>query len=636
MPNRVFNTLLIINILTISLNLSSAQEIKNSVKEMQMKIGGIPYIISCESDGPQKEQQNFLRLRVSEGELKISTEDGEISLQFFNNRNPEITGDTEKYSIVMRGDDGKLIFTNDQAEQKQMSELVNSGSLDEEDQNFQLDGATLFIGGQKFSDQKIVEPKYCIQFDRTIKLFCADERGEPVEEIEPIVPKHPSPWRRSALVGIGLHPNSQGGKNLEVGLPWKRDEIVQMDEYLNMNKAGKEKLINSLKCSDLWQFIINFHGLQFSGSINNDLIELLAYKLGNEASLEDIESFLKEVGFFPEDLDIAVRDELLRIIPEFYKSFVIQDNKLISEEKANEEKLNENIVIREYWYGPTVDIEFYDVKKKKIIQKFQNLNDVFPLNDYTVAMTYWDDNRVAIKYWKNSIELYDIEKKEIIREFKKAYEVLRLNDHTVAVRYLDRTVELYDLKDREEAIKKFKNVSRVLRLNDNIVAMTYWDDNIELYDLETKKIGWKKKIKFFLGMKLLGKELVLIEEYSTIKVFNWKKDKLLCEESRCNPFVRAIGNNIWIVGENERLRRFGPDLSLKKLNAKQLLLFILSKRSGRHSIEINNAIWESIDSELQDKLFGKSILTKLKSYLRNHYVVFSSIGIISLASYFYI
>ncbi len=114
-----------------------------------------------------------------------------------------------------------------------------------------------------------------------------------------------------------------------------------------------------------------------------------------------------------------------------------------------------------------------------------------------------------------------------------------------------------------------------------------------------------------------------------------------------------------------KLRCFGPDLSLKRLDTKQLLLFISAMRSNRHPKEINSAIWESIDSELQKKLLNTLNLEKelvnsdefqfddsmnlesaelirdkkenffiqFKNYLRNP-VALGSIGIISLASYF--
>ncbi len=115
----------------------------------------------------------------------------------------------------------------------------------------------------------------------------------------------------------------------------------------------------------------------------------------------------------------------------------------------------------------------------------------------------------------------------------------------------------------------------------------------------------------------------------------------------------AVGkNSIWIKDAKGTLRRFGPDLSLKKLNAKQLLLFISAKHSDKHPEEIISDTWKSIDNELQKKLSDilglkrsipefsakskndkTSIFTRLKSYLCNP-VTLGSIGIISLASYF--
>ncbi len=332
-------------------------------------------------------------------------------------------------------------------------------------------------------------------------------------------------------------------------------------------------------------------------------------------------------------------------------------------------------------YHSIIDtVELYNLEKKEIIREFKKVYEVSRLNDHTVAIS-----------WNCNVELYDIKKKEIIREFKKVYEVSRLNDHTVAVRYLDKTVKLYDLRDSREPIKKFKNIREVFRLNDHTIAIQYSGDNfefngdiiqcgggnIEFYDLEIKKVIWKERSgRTFKNIQLLGKEHVVMGQKSSVRVFNWRKNKLIFEklknkfsgsfvfggnklavktsnhldifvedsrnneiknikvEHACNSSIKARGNNIWTM-DNGILRRFGPDLSLKKLNAKQLLLFISAKRSGRHPIEIDNVVWESIDSELQEELFGKPpILTRLKSYLRNPYVGLSGIGIISFASYF--
>ncbi len=459
----------------------------------------------------------------------------------------------------------------------------------------------------------------------------------------------------------------------------------------SMDKLELGKLIDSLSILQHIQFIKYLHKNSNCDDLSN-AVQLLVHKFSNKDNQKNIEAFLKEVKSLPKNVDAAVKEELLRVTPEFYESFVAQKDKLISEEQ-----LNENIVIKEYWNGNVGDVNLYDVKlfniktkkiiktfraykvlrlnnhtiaikyfktielydfeKKETIKKFQGTREILPLNNHTVVIKYRDndttelydfetkktikkfqnvrevvplnDHIVAIRY-RGVVELYDLETKKTIKKFQKVWNVLRLNDHTVvAIKYLDNdTTELYDLETKK-TIKKFQKVRNVLRLNDHTIAIEYWgNDTTELYDLEIKKIVWKKKIGLLSKIKFLGKELAVINRYATVKVFNWRKDKLIFEESAHNPFDTSIieirGNNIWKKEYNRRndfmlhdnwssrmiindwrptrLKRFGPDLSLKKLNTKQLLLFILAMRKKQPPQKINSVVWESIDSELQEKL----------------------------------
>ena len=199
-----------------------------------MELGGVSYLLSCQDCGPQKVQKHLLKPQVSEGKLIIPVEDKrEIIIEFFKNRSPKIDGDTDNDRVTMTCN-GKLIFSNNQAEQKKMSE-----SLDEDDeQNFQLDGATLFIGSREQSDT--VKSKYRIQFNRALQLVPRGKTGQPVKGIKPFVTQS-SFCKKSELVHAGLHPNSQGGRDFVVWLSLKQNEIKQIDEYLNLDETGKKR-----------------------------------------------------------------------------------------------------------------------------------------------------------------------------------------------------------------------------------------------------------------------------------------------------------------------------------------------------------------------------------------------------------
>ena len=318
---------------------------------IQKELQGRPYIISCNG-----------------GKLITPIEDQEVAIkQFF------ATVGTEKGDAVIIGSDGKLIFANNQAEQNQ-SESLNEGGDEQNLEDYCLDGALflevsdaqkklLMSAKDKQSREAILRgmksKNWFIQFDEAIKLFCADEQGEPVG-IEFLAVKRLT-WNKSEVVRAGLE-HGKGKDERAVGLPWQISEIKQLNEYLDMDEPGKKTLIHSLKCLELEKFLLKFYELQFSGFSYDVLIELLIFRLTN-ASPEDLEFFLKEMGSWPEYIDVAVREGLLRDAPEFYESFAVQEDRLISEEQ-----LNEHIVIREYCrdnFDECTDFELYDFEKKK-------------------------------------------------------------------------------------------------------------------------------------------------------------------------------------------------------------------------------------------------------------------------------
>ena len=246
-----------------------------------------------------------------------------------------------------------------------------------------------------------------------------------------------------------------------------------------------------------------------------------------------------------------------------------------------------------------------------------------------------NDDTALIKYPTaiGIFELYDLrDTRKPIKTFKDTRGVFRISDHIVAIRYTRKTVKLYDLRDIKESIKTFKNIRGVFRISDHIVGIEYFSNNVEFYDIETKKVVWKKKVKVAVtNIQPLGKELIVIKYYKTADVFNWKKSELVLDEieallksfvfggnklavqnnNHLNIFfenvqnkkindikveynqkfpIQVRGNNIWIRDGKRRLKRFGPNLNLKKLNTQQLLLFMLANRSDRHPEEINNSI----------------------------------------------
>ena len=247
----------------------------------------------------------------------------------------------------------------------------------------------------------------------------------------------------------------------------------------------------------------------------------VAHELCNKKNLKYIEFFWKEVRSLPEDIDTVIKDEILRIDPGFYKYFVIQEGELISQKK-----LNENLLIREYWNGSFdlydievqkiikesqdsdrivqlnsriveirhIDrpdhniVEFYDIRTKKVIGKFQRVHKILPLNDCIVAIQHARtfDRNICTHYCYR-VNFYDTTEQEIIEEFHNVIEVLPLNDYTVAMRHFDYTLKFYDIRTKEE-IKEFHNVKKIVKLNSHTVAIHHSDNTLTLYDIEVKEV----------------------------------------------------------------------------------------------------------------------------------------------------
>jgi len=528
-----------------------------------MDIKGEPYIVS--------EAQKFNQLmptKISGEKICVPVEgQRKISVQFFKDRIPKVTGDTENDCIVMIRD-GKIVYTNSQNQLNQMIESLDeedqekkakklkrgssvarvfpdnlskrkqsdNGSLDEDDlakrakklkressvarvfpdsslkrkrsdnesldegdlakrakklkrgnsvarvfpngslkrkrpdnesldeddneQNFQLDGTALFIGNKEMrgDQEKLLKLLKSGQTEETIlsgeeHLKCFFRLDKAIELVSTkgdrlsFFAKH-STWKRSSMIATALD-YGKGKEDSKVTLTWEMNEISHMDEYLQMDKSGQEKFIYSLSTPEQVEFIKHLHSLNLIKSFKHDdfdnAVKLFVNGFNNGYSQENIKSFLQE-GSFPEYIDDAVKRELLRTTPEFYKSFVPQKSTLISEKQYG------NIVMKEYWnsQGPLTSVEFYDLEKKETIIKFDNCKDVLQLNDHTVAIKYFDDTTVEL--YDTAVELYDTEKKETIIKFQGVYEVLQLNDHTVVIRY-SSSIELYDLEQKKNNYK---------------------------------------------------------------------------------------------------------------------------------------------------------------------------------------
>ncbi len=101
---RNFKILLITTILAVSFNLYCSEL-------AQMEVGGVFYALSYQR---AQEGNHAFKPEISEGKLVFfdeSDENGGITLQLFDKRKSEITGNADGISIFMKNREGRKIFS---------------------------------------------------------------------------------------------------------------------------------------------------------------------------------------------------------------------------------------------------------------------------------------------------------------------------------------------------------------------------------------------------------------------------------------------------------------------------------------------------------------------------------------------
>ena len=596
MTNGNFNISLIIIILAVPLNLYTAQE-------MQMKLGGASYFLSCQDRGSQGVQKHIFKPQVLEGKLIVPFDEGrrEISVQFFKDRIPEVGGNTKDDCIVMIRD-GKIVYTNNQAQLKKMSE-----SLDENDneQKFQLDGAVLFVGDQKMHDNAIQES--------LLRRLKNGQKAETILREE----KHLKCSVRFDKA-IELVPTKEGIESFlqEESLPENIDNAVK--QKLLRTTPGFYESFMVQESRFIGEELLHRNGKivvkEYWNDLYNSTIEL--YDLEKKETIKEFRDVSEVLGLNDHIVAIKYSDSAVEL-------YDIEANETIEKfEKVHKvEPMNPIAVIYFSNYVPESGeleryiVKLYDLEKKETIIEFENVGKMDLVGNHTLKIRYrninglwlndvklydfkkreamegkgfypilrWNKYEVTMNFSDKIAKICDIKKKETIEEYQDVFKVFLLNDDTVVIAYEGNIVELYDI-EKKDTIEKFQNVLTAFKLNDHQVVIGH-RDQIVVYDIEEKRILWEKKdYNFERNFYFLGRELVAIRYKKTVEVVNWKTGKRVytfrgalkpyrAPEDNDDPSPEDIfkvrKNNVWIM-DNGTLKRFGPDLSFEKLNSKKL------------------------------------------------------------------
>ena len=250
-----------------------------------------------------------------------------------------------------------------------------------------------------------------------------------------------------------------------------------------------------MRIFELKQFIVNFHELVLTGANYNDFrdaVRLLAYRLINEASSEDIEFFLKEESFVG-DVDIAVRKELLRTVTDF-------DRTLDSDEKIEEVvPWTEEIILIKHFLATKVngrtakwsDCELYNVNERISIHQWDSPCKIVQLKNHVAVKTA--DELVRIErdeeddeeYHKGDWEFFNLETHEIIKR-QNVVQLTPLGKGKVGIIYEDEKGEILDLNSHNE-LHSEQNVKKIIPLNSDQVGLIS-NGRAQIYEYETGNV----------------------------------------------------------------------------------------------------------------------------------------------------